>query len=59
MTKINDRQAGLPFPAPLADDAEVGASGDAQFLRLLRVAACTGFGAFHQLARHIGVGGPA
>ena len=36
-----------------ANDAEVGAGGVAQFLRLVRVAARTGLGAFHELTGHV------
>lgn len=36
-------------PSRLANDAEVGAGGAAQFLRLMRVFAGAGFGTFHQV----------
>lgn len=36
-----------------ADHAQKGAGSVAQFLGLLRVAACTGIGALHQLVRDI------
>jgi hypothetical protein len=43
----------------LANHAEVGAGGVAQFLGLLGVAAGTGFGAFHQVMGHAIDGGHA
>lgn len=49
---VNAKRRRRKLGEGLADDAEVGVGGAAQFLGLLRVAAGASFGAFHQVVGH-------